>query len=89
MAALALQPPLQRNETGMISYPFNDVLAEADKLIAKGSDVHQQFTCGKCGVKQTMEDANTFYISGRCEECNHVTDLKVAGCNMMTVTRLR
>lgn len=45
--------------------------------------VLQKFTCAKCGTRQTMIDANRFYTHGMCEECEHVTDISVSGCNYM------
>lgn len=43
--------------------------------------VYQQFNCAGCGAKQTMDDPNTLYESGTCEECGAVTDIKRDGCN--------
>jgi hypothetical protein len=71
-------------------YPFNDVLAQADSLLANpNTDVYQQFQCGTCGMKQTMDVPNTFYTTGKCEVCGGITDLKANWCNFMTVSKLR
>lgn len=66
-------------------YPFNDVLKQADAAIAKGAQAFQQFTCSGCGAKQTMEEPDTFYTSGKCEECGHITDIRTDGCNFMVI----
>jgi hypothetical protein len=46
-----------------------------DALVRSGSDVHFKFTCARCGARQTFEDRNKFFKLGRCEECQHITDL--------------
>lgn len=66
-------------------HPFDDVVKNATAKIADGWTVYQQFNCAKCGAKQTMPDENRFYIAGRCEECDHVSDLRKDGCNFMAV----
>lgn len=67
-------------------FPVEECAQKAGRLIESGWTVHQKFTCSGCGSRQTMERENTFYTSGRCEECGHVTDIRAAGCNYM-VTR--
>jgi hypothetical protein len=62
-------------------YPIADCLATAIPLIESGADIYQKFTCEKCGSRQTMERKNVFFEKGKCEECNHVTDIKARGCN--------
>jgi DNA-directed RNA polymerase subunit RPC12/RpoP len=69
--------------------PFYEVVANAEKRMADGWEVYQQFNCAKCGVKQTMPDADKFYTQGRCEECGHVTDIEADGCNFMAVSGAR
>lgn len=64
-------------------YPFDKVIAKCEEVMASGWDIHQQFNCAHCGVKQTMETPNQLYTSGQCEECGEVTDLRAAGCNFM------
>lgn len=73
----------------MIVHPFDEVLAQANELIAAGSDVYQQFNCGACAQKLTIDVPNTFYTTGKCDACGALTDLKEAGCNMMVVTSLK
>jgi Zn finger protein HypA/HybF involved in hydrogenase expression len=70
-------------------HPWQDVLANADKKIADGWTVYQQFNCEKCGQKQTMPDENKFFMSGRCEECDHVTDIVKNGMNFMATKSAR
>jgi predicted nucleic acid-binding Zn ribbon protein len=44
-------------------------------------EVYQQFNCAACGTKQTMDQPNTLFTHGKCEECGAVSDLKRDGCN--------
>jgi hypothetical protein len=64
-------------------HPFNDVVANAETKIADGWTVYQQWNCAHCGAKQTMPDENKFFIGGKCEECNKLTDIVKDGCNFM------
>lgn len=64
-------------------HPFATVCANADKKIAEGWEVYQQWNCAHCGTKQTMPDPNKFFTSGRCEECDLITDIRRDGCNFM------
>jgi DNA-directed RNA polymerase subunit RPC12/RpoP len=66
--------------------PFYEVVANAEKRMADGWEVYQQFNCAKCSAKQTMPDADKFYMQGRCEECGHVTNIEKDGCNFMAVS---
>lgn len=58
---------------------FLTAMHRADQWINRGWTVFQTWHC-KCGTQQTMSVANHFYLSGRCEECNEVTDLVKSGC---------
>jgi hypothetical protein len=62
-------------------YPLALCAEQVAPLIAKGIKVYQKFTCAHCGSRQTMGDANVFFLSGRCEECQKVT--KITHCNYM------
>lgn len=63
-------------------YPILTVAAEArEKIDRLGATVWQKWTCQHCGSRQTMEQENTFYRSGRCEECGQVT--LIEKCNYM------
>jgi DNA-directed RNA polymerase subunit RPC12/RpoP len=65
--------------------PFYEVVGNAEKRMADGWTIYQQFNCAKCGTKQTMPDANKFYMRGTCEECGHETNIAKDGCNFMAV----
>jgi acetone carboxylase gamma subunit len=69
----------------MGDFPLRDCYNTASKLVDEGHTVYQKFTCGKCGERQTIDDPNAFYTSGKCEECGHVTDIEKAGCNYLLV----
>jgi hypothetical protein len=63
-------------------HPFKECAERADQLIDKyGCEVFQQFNCAHCGAKQTMEQANTFFKYGECEECGAWTNVEADGCN--------
>jgi uncharacterized Zn finger protein len=64
-------------------HPFDECVRDAKAITDKGHAVYQQFNCAKCGTKQTMELPNTFFTTGKCEECGHVTDIQKNGCNYM------
>jgi len=69
----------------MISYPFDEVLKQANDAIERGGVAYQQFTCAGCDNKLTMDVPDTFYTKGQCDKCGHITDLKEQGCNLMIV----
>lgn len=68
-----------------IDFKFSDVFAQADRHVRAGAVVHQKFTCARCGARQTMEEPNKFFTTGRCEECGHVTDIEARGCNFVLI----
>jgi len=64
-------------------HPFDEVAKTAFEKMQQGATIWQQFNCAKCGIKQTMAEANRFFTRGICEECGHETDIKRNGCNVM------
>jgi len=64
-------------------YPFSEVAVNAERQIAAGATIYQQWQCASCGVKQTMPDPNAFYTKGKCEECGKETNIANNGCNFM------
>jgi hypothetical protein len=66
-------------------HPFYEVAADAAIKMREGFTIHQKFTCARCGTRQIMAIPNVFYESGRCEECNHVTDIVARGCNYVAM----
>jgi transposase len=66
-------------------FPFYEVVEAAKKFAEAGVQVHQKFTCAKCGTRQTIDTPNAFHTHGKCEECGHVTDIVASGCNYMLV----
>ena len=69
-------------------HPWDVVLKNADARMREGWDVYQQWNCSHCGTKQTMPDKNAFYLSGRCEECGRLTNIKKHGMNFMATLAL-
>ena len=65
-------------------YPFDECAKQAAHYVnVMGAELHQQFNCSGCGVKQTMEVPNKMFTTGKCEECGHITDIRRDGCNYM------
>lgn len=76
------------NDTTTVSnYPLEECVRKAQTYINKGAKVYQKFTCANCGQRLTMDVPNTFYETGDCDKCGHVTDIKADGCNYMMVLR--
>lgn len=69
----------------MPDLPIAECMARADEAIANGATVYQKWTCRRCKSRQTMPDANTFYGTGVCEECDSVTDIATQGCGFAAV----
>lgn len=67
------------------NYPIEECLAMAGEIkeIHAGVVILQKWTCGNCGSRQTMEEENTFFLKGKCEECGEVTD--ITECNYMLI----
>lgn len=68
-----------------VDFPWDQVIEDATKLIKMGVIVFQKFTCQHCGARQTMEEPNTFYAEGICEECKGVTNIKEKGMNFRAI----
>jgi hypothetical protein len=59
------------------NYPMDDILTEVNKVLENPNvNVFQKFTCAGCGNRLTIEEPNTFYTSGKCDACGHITDIK-------------
>jgi hypothetical protein len=68
-----------------LDFPLNEVADKAAAVIKVGATVLQKFTCDKCGSRQTMDQPNTFFLRGSCEECGYVTDIEAKGCNYVII----
>lgn len=66
-------------------YPIHECAARAEKIIQSdpSARVFQKWTCSNCGNRLGMPDPNVFYLSGRCDNCGHVTEIKK--CNYMLI----
>jgi ribosomal protein L40E len=69
----------------MTDYPFDEAEEGAKKWMADGFEIHQKFTCVKCGARLTIEEPNVFYTSGSCDKCGAVTDIRARGCNYLAI----
>lgn len=67
-------------------YPFADIEVAVNDLISNGHTIHQKYTCQHCGARQTMEEPNTLFRSGMCQECNQVTIIK--NCNYLAILKV-
>ena len=73
----------------MSDHPFKEVVAKAQVLISEGFYLYQKFTCSNCQNRLTIGKPNTFYKSGQCDKCGHITDIEAQGCNyILSTTRL-
>ena len=68
-----------------LDYPFAEVVAQGAQMIQAGFNVHQKFSCARCGSRQTMAVPNMFFKLGDCEECGCQTDLVANGCNFIVI----
>jgi hypothetical protein len=58
------------------------IVEAANRARKLGGTFYLKFTCLHCGSRQTIEEPNSFYPSGRCEECNGVSDFKSPAINL-------
>jgi hypothetical protein len=60
------------------------VIAEkvADQ-VELGHTCWQKWTCPNCGSRQTMEEPNVLYRSGKCQACDTVSEIVVCGFMMV------
>lgn len=73
---------------------FYEAVKKAQEIVNLGAGKVQSFQtwrCVHCGSKNTMAEANIFFIAGYCDECDHLTDMQAEGCGFMleTTTQLR
>lgn len=67
-------------------YPFDEVASALLRRRIEGFTFFQQFNCAACGAKQTMETRNKLFTEGKCEECQHITDIVRDGCNYVLIS---
>ena len=65
--------------------PFYKIADEMENLLATAEppgsvNCWVRWTCRGCGARQTFDVPNTLYMEGRCEECDHITNLVEHGC---------
>jgi hypothetical protein len=65
--------------------PFYEIADEMQAQIELGATCYQKFTCLACQSRQTMDVPNVLYTTGRCQECDTITDLVVQGCGFMLI----
>lgn len=67
--------------------PFDEVVANANRLCLQGHAVYQKFTCAGCGQRLTIEEPCVFHTVGTCDQCPAVTDIRAQGCNFLLVMK--
>jgi hypothetical protein len=65
--------------------PFDEIVAMCGPIIADGNFVQQKWTCGGCGRRIGANNVNVVTEHGHCQHCNHVTNLKEAGCGFRLI----
>lgn len=66
-------------------YPLDDLAITMQDAIYKGGRAYLKFTCIACGSRQTIDEANKLYTTGRCEECHAITDIQKRGGNLLII----
>jgi hypothetical protein len=69
--------------TKVNNYPIEDCAKAVQPYVDAGCHFNQKFTCAKCGTRQTMAKADTWFKTGNCEECDYLTDITQTGCNYL------
>jgi len=66
-------------------YPIEDCAERLSGMLGRGVQMrfYQKWTCAKCGERVTMSTPNKLFTAGRHEDCGHVTDIQVSGCNYL------
>jgi len=61
--------------------PVAELLELANRVITNlpSAVIYFKFTCEKCGSRQAFDKPYLLYSHGRCEECNHITNIKTGG----------
>jgi hypothetical protein len=59
--------------------PVEEIAGQAVVQIDRGFRVWQKWTCPNCGSRQTMDEPDTFYLSGSCQNCGKVSKIHVCG----------
>jgi len=67
---------------------WDELCTMAKDVASRGGQFWAKFTCVNCGTRQTFPDTNTIFAYGKCEECGHVTSLKLKGGGMMVLFKM-
>jgi len=52
---------------------YRELLPKMKQILECGGSFWGKFTCGHCGSRQTFEEGNLLFTSGKCEECGETT----------------
>jgi hypothetical protein len=66
-------------------YPLEEIASAVPEAIARGATIFQKWTCEACGDRVTGSTPNQLYRFGKHDDCGHITDLSVKGCNYMAI----
>lgn len=59
--------------------PLLELQRQVNDLVKQGHVFYMKFTCSSCGARLMLEEPNTLYTEGICDECGHVTDITETG----------
>lgn len=69
-------------------YPIDELAQTLYRAMQEGAIGYMKFTCGYCGARQTIDVPNKLFTQGKCDQCQSVTDLRIAGGNLLLVAPL-
>lgn len=62
---------------------FDETCQAANASIENGFEVYQQFTCGFCRARLEIAEPNVFFTKCVCDRCEHITNIREAGCGFV------
>ena len=65
--------------------PREELMKLANETLQRypGAEIHFKFTCGYCGARCTLQDANKLWEVGQCYKCGHETEIERGGFAVM------
>ena len=67
----------------MADKTYEELLPIMTEVLEGGNVFWAKFTCGFCGSRQTFEEKNCLFTSGKCEECEETTLLSKWGLTVL------
>ena len=66
-------------------HPLDELIPTMLDAMLRGGRAYLKFTCTGCGARQTIQEPNTLYAMGQCEECGEITDIDKQGGNLTVI----